>query len=53
MYNAKLRSLLLVSIRFVVIIQKMMPDAVLFICDHCVEIHIGNALEDICLDLRV
>ena len=30
-----------------------MPDAVLFICDHCVEIHIGNTLEDICLDLRV
>ena len=36
-----------------ILVQKMMTDAVLFIGDHGAEIHVGDAFEDVCLDLRI
>ena len=36
-----------------ILLQEMVPDAVFLIRDHRVEIHIGNALENIGLDLWI
>ena len=36
-----------------IFVQKMMPDAVFLIGDHRAEIHVGDAFEDVCLDLRI
>ena len=39
--------------RFLVIVQKMMPDPVLLIGNHRAEVDIGNTFEDVRLDLRI
>ena len=36
-----------------IVVQKMVTDAVLFIRDHRAEVDIGNAFEDVCLDLGI